>query len=657
MTAQTQISTPAPLAYQRPPWPAAVAAGLAFVALALSSGAAVPLATLGLALAASYAVPARFPNEALTKWTLRIVAMGVPIFAYWIFAVKDESAFFDVRYVNSFALASAAELMLQFWRREPTGGARAPFTAFLSAMVFLIGCSTFEDSSHYLWYLAPAYFLFFTLALPGFRQRSGTTVALRYAAPPMLAALLLGSVIHAAFSCYKGDLNMIGSAALPRHLSPSMGMSAQPVLGSSFTLRDSLTRVLRIENPSADFYLRGMTFDTYSSRSWGPALDGRTFLNLPRQVLPRPSRTARFERLDDTNGLLFLPLHAAAIVPEDSQALEWAARTHGPVRTPATDTSALTYDVTEGDGGVLDAPPTADEAARDLVVPSEIDPRVSKIASGLAGTTPSAKIDAVEHFLRTNNAYSLTVSPGAGEPISNFILQRKAAHCEYFASAAVVLLRMLHVPTRYVSGYYAHESAGKNTLLVRQRDAHAWAESWVPETGWVTVDATPGGGRPDALAGLIPWYQRVWEKMQDTLAALRNWVVSASWAQKGSVFTLLVLGLLVPQVVRWRQRRRAMVPGFQYTGSDAALAQLSERFEALLTKRGIPCPETLTWTEHLASVHLKSVEMPDTDALHGFVRAYERARFGPPPPSKDIAWLDDALTTLEKTKVLEKTPT
>ena len=51
------------------------------------------------------------------------------------------------------------------------------------------------------------------------------------------------------------------------------------------------------------------------------------------------------------------------------------------------------------------------------------------------------KITAVVRFLQTNNSYSLTVNPGPGEPISNFILQRKAAHCEYFASAAVIMLR------------------------------------------------------------------------------------------------------------------------------------------------------------------------------------------------------------------------
>lgn len=641
---------PSQTAYQKPPWPAAVAALLAYAALAVSSRAFVPLLVLGLALLASYAFSPRFPNETLTKWTLRLVVGVAAIFGYLINAVKDENTFFDVRYLYSIALASAAELMLQFWRREPTGGARAPFTVFLSAMVFLVGCSTFEDASRYLLYLAPVFFLFFTLALPGFRQRTSNLGTLGYVFPPVLAALLIGGLVHAAVSHYKNELNMIGSQALPgRRLSPSMGMSGQPILGSSFTLRDSLTRVLRIERPGTDFYLRGMTFDTYTGRTWGPALDQRVFLNLPHQPLLRGPKE-RYQRLDDTLGLLFVPLHSAAIAPEDAHLIEWATRSDGPLRTPPTDTATLTYDVTEGQSGLLDASPSPQEKAQDLVVPPDVDPRVALKAHEVADPcqTPADKIAALVRFLQTNNSYSLTVDPGPGEPISNFILQRKAAHCEYFASAAVVMLRAAGIPTRYVSGYYAHESGGRNTLLVRQRDAHAWAESWVAGTGWVTVDATPGGGRPDALAGAIPLYWRAWERIQDILGAVRTWVLTAGWLQKGAVFLLLVLGLLIPQVYRYFKNRRARTPGFRYASPDAALLALSARFEKLLARRGAPVPETRTWPEHLSAAEIED------GALRHFVQDYSRARFGPALSPEDIAGLEQSLKTLEKNTIMEK---
>jgi hypothetical protein len=689
--------------YQHPPWPAAVAALIAFAALALSSGATVPLLALGLGLLASYAVGARFENVTLTKWTLRIFVIGLAVFGYLLNATKDDNAFFDMRYPFSFVLGAASELTLQFWRREPTGGPRAPLTVLLSALVFVLGCTTTDDR-HFLWVLAPAYFLFFTLALPSFRPRA--VIPLGLTLLPGLVALALGGATHAGLYVYRGALNSLGAQNLSsRHVSVSMGMSGQPLLGSSFTLRDSLTRVLRVQNLGTDPYLVGMTFDTYSGRTWGPAMEGRTFLmyhpptvkskgagthpaappiNLSGGPPQRGGRggassanpsplplgeggalrvasaearagkgsNAHVVRLDSDVALLFLPLHSASIRPEDDHPIDWAAHTDGPLRTPMGDTAALVYDIVPGRRGVLgslfDTPPTAEEEARDLVVPHEIDVRVLVKAHDIGASLmkPQDKIEAVTQFLYRNNRYSLTVNPGPGDPISNFVLQRKAAHCEYFASAAVVLLRALGVPTRYVSGYFVHESDGRGWTLVRQRDAHAWAQSWVRGVGWVTVDATPGGGRPDALAGPIPVWWRAWEWMQDALGTIRQWVVAASWLERGTAFGLLVLGLLVPQVYRYWQRRRLASLGFQYSRPDAALAALAERFESLLARRGLPCPEGRTWREHLRAIEEEGNARPAP--WTSFVAGYGRARFGTAPGPTEIARLDAELRTLER---------
>lgn len=638
--------------YQNPPWPAAVAALIAFAALALSSGATVPLLALGLGVAASYMVGARFENVALTKWTLRILVIGLAVFGYLLNATKDESAFFDMRYPFSFVLGAASELALQFWRREPTGGPRAPLTVLLSALVFVLGCTTTDDR-HYLWVLAPAYFLFFTLALSGFRPRAAIPLGLTLL--PALAALGLGGATHAGFYVYRGALNSLGSQNFSsRRLSVSMGMSAQPLLGSSFTLRDSLTRVLRVQNLGTDPYLCGMTFDTYSGRTWGPAMEGRTFL-MYRSSAPKPGElrgAAHVVRLDSDIALLFLPLHSASIRPEDNHPMDWAAHTDGPMRTSIGDSALPAYDILPGQEdappSLFNTPPTHEEETRDLAIPHEIDPRVLAKARelGAGRTRPQDKIGAVTQFLYRNNRYSLTVNPGPGDPISNFILQRKAAHCEYFASAAVVLLRALGVPTRYVSGYFAHESDGKGWTLIRQRDAHAWAQSWAPGVGWVTVDATPSDGRPDAQAGPIPFWWRAWEWLQDALGAIRQWVTAASWLERGAVFGLLILGLLIPQVYRYWQRRRWASRGFQYSRPDAALAALARRFEALLARRGLPCPEGRTWREHLRAI--EEEDNARQTPWKTFVADYGRARFGAAPSPTEIARLDAELRALER---------
>ena len=153
---------------------------------------------------ASYAFRARYENVTLTKWTLRIIVIGGAVFGYLASTGKTDSVFGDMRYLYSFALALASEIVLQFWRREPTGGARAPLTVVLSALVFLAGCSTFDDAYHYLWYLAPAYFLFFALALPNFRPQAAIPASLTLV--PVLIALSLGGLTHAGIYIYRGRL-------------------------------------------------------------------------------------------------------------------------------------------------------------------------------------------------------------------------------------------------------------------------------------------------------------------------------------------------------------------------------------------------------------------------------------------------------------------
>ena len=103
------------------------------------------------------------------------------------------------------------------------------------------------------------------------------------------------------------------------------------------------------------------------------------------------------------------------------------------------------------------------------------------------------KITAVrEHFLR-GYSYSLSLV-GSGEyttPLGNFLLQKKSGFCEYYATATVLLLRKLGVPSRYAIGYAVSEkSALEGKYIVRQRHSHAWAEAFVNDS-WVTVDTTP----------------------------------------------------------------------------------------------------------------------------------------------------------------------
>lgn len=119
------------------------------------------------------------------------------------------------------------------------------------------------------------------------------------------------------------------------------------------------------------------------------------------------------------------------------------------------------------------------------------------------------KTDAVAAFFQSNFSYGLESirRPPNVDPVLHFLNSRHPAHCEYFATATVLLLRAAGVPTRYVVGYAAdEESDDRGRWLARNRDAHAWAEAYDDATQrWFAVESTPGRSYqsvspPDALA-------------------------------------------------------------------------------------------------------------------------------------------------------------
>jgi transglutaminase-like putative cysteine protease len=423
----------------------------------------------------------------------------------------------------------------------------------------------------------------------------------------------------------------------------AVGMSNAPQLGLSVDPSASASRVLRIEGPVRDGHLRGAAFDTYAQRRWLPPVDQRTYRPIDAQQL-RPQvpgvRRLTVTRLADELELVYAPLSAAGVVvPQDSD-----------MQVDNTGGFTLLGDAESGQGeyryevvcardedfqGPLCVPPTREQLARCLHVPQDLDPRVRELARPfMKEREPLRRIFAITSFLGTNNSYSLRVAETPGEPISDFLLNKRAGYCQYFASAAVVLLRLSGLPARYVSGYYAHESAGENITIVRQRDAHAWAECWVEGVGWVTVEATPADGRPDQTQPPATSWRKLWEWTQDQWRALRQRLAAANLRELVVVVPCAAVLVLCAQLVRGMIRRRRMTRrATEYAYPTEELAVLARRFQALLVRWGLPCPESRTWQEHLtADAHGDengaAGQLRDRLLARQFVEEYSAIRFG-----------------------------
>ena len=87
--------------------------------------------------------------------------------------------------------------------------------------------------------------------------------------------------------------------------------------------------------------------------------------------------------------------------------------------------------------------------------------------------------------------YTLTPPLLGGEIVDDFLFRTRQGFCEHYANAFVFLMRAAGVPARVVTGYQGGEmNALGGYMIVRQSDAHAWAEVWLAGRGWVRVDPT-----------------------------------------------------------------------------------------------------------------------------------------------------------------------
>jgi predicted secreted protein len=301
----------------------------------------------------------------------------------------------------------------------------------------------------------------------------------------------------------------------------------------------------------------------------------------------------------------------------------------------------------------------------------ELDPRVAALAHSITANarTPFDKAVALEQHLRTRFAYTLeqpAVSPA--DPLAHFLFERRAGHCEYFATAMTVMLRVLGIPARYVNGFAPGEYNDLgDDYIIRGSDAHSWVEVYFPEHGWFAFDPTPPSD--DTSRGLLgrlwlywDWFELAWSewvinydtRQQRTLAeamltGTRDWAERAQaavrnryraavravrdWQDRAAdspgaiaaVLAVLALGLLLLRVERLRAWLAARLAAGSSEEKAARMATLRYR-EMLrqLERRGLRKAPGQTPAEFAAAVAAPELAAP----VGRFTELYQAARFG-----------------------------
>lgn len=424
---------------------------------------------------------------------------------------------------------------------------------------------------------------------------------------------------------------------------------------SSWRLHGEDTISLRIESQRLPGYLRGRSFDEFHMDRWAVTIPSRTM---------SPSQLVRSQiqlRFGDHNYLLYetIPVKFSELViwPIDN---ETAGHCFVPLGTIAIQTHSIPIAVDRSRivtrpneenivhyRALVTQPAVESDENLELYLqlPDSLDPRVRKTAEEIYAETRTAKqkMRATSRFFHDHFKYQMGISiPENEDRLGYFLGSRPAAHCEYFATATVILLRLGGVPARYVTGFYVQEqNAIDNSWLARRKDAHAWVEAYDDETKqWVIVESTPSEGLPAPVVTTL-WEQRqlmvshFFRKIHDHIA--RGNYRELIWFFVQPLIWLSALTGLVWWTSYWLQRERVkQKPVIDYEVEMAQeLIQERRLMDQELIRLGFPrlAGETLT-------VFARRIEevsyLTNSRQLADWYRVYTVCRFRPGYAVKEL---------------------
>jgi hypothetical protein len=419
----------------------------------------------------------------------------------------------------------------------------------------------------------------------------------------------------------------------PSHSRTELGRIGRVKLSGRIVMR-----VQKREGP-VPALLRQACYRTYRSETWYSEMSRSSYENISAEtngttwvLVPVKTNTGSINiatYLSGGRALLALPHGSAKL--EHLQAYILQKNDLGVVM--AEGPGLVIFDALHGLGATLDSAPSMPD---DIAVHPAERKAVQQIVRqlGLEDEPLPVVLRKLREFFANEFTYSTWHEPGTksdtnSTPVSTFLLQDRRGHCEYFATATVLLLRQLGIPARYAVGYVVHDG-DKGKYVVRERDGHAWCLVWDSSTRtWQDFDTTPASWMAEEkkLGTSFQWLSDTWSRLFFEFSKLR-------WGQTNLRNYILIgvtpiLLLLLYQIIFRRRKRRSSKAGALssevWPGLDSELYDLEKRFK----KRGWIRPPG----EPLAAWLLRIVREAGLDdwrqPLEELIRLHYRYRFDP----------------------------
>ncbi|MBL8755868.1 MAG: DUF3488 domain-containing protein [Planctomycetes bacterium] len=395
---------------------------------------------------------------------------------------------------------------------------------------------------------------------------------------------------------------------------------------------------------------RTSAFTWFDGSSWAPQdaaqLGSRLATDKPFELRPDgslgrdparpdlPTATWHVVVADLGQGRVPLPLHSIRVRPEAVDELLLDPRSDGGVRVLARSDEVprhLTFDATTTNAVARVRPsPRVREVMTQLPerVPAMVATLAQQLRAALPGDADELTLAAgCSDWLQQNRRYQLPGGPGFARNLGEFLLGSGAGHCEYFATALALLLRVQGVPCRVAGGWLAFEhQPGTNTIVVRGKHAHAWVEVLADDGAWHTVDATPAAdvqtGTTESTSTWSWLRQRldaIWRSITGFDQNARSlWLDTLLHLPTRHPVALALLLAIVAAVVYLRRRRRQTLP---------TIVELHRAMRAA----GLSLRDGETPRELLVRAAHRDLEPAVRARLCAAASAHERSRYGGQP--------------------------
>jgi transglutaminase-like putative cysteine protease len=340
----------------------------------------------------------------------------------------------------------------------------------------------------------------YTGAVPPLMQRLRTALKILLLASPLAALLFV------VFPRIQGPLwGLPGDARMGRSgISDTMA----PGTMSSLAQSGAVAFRVRFDDPvpaQPQLYWRGIVLSQYDGRTWSRlgrplftrGADAAQFTiqlrgkQVRHQVTMEPTSQRYLFTLEMTAPKLTVPDHRVIATDE----LESLTMRPLQERVRYSAASYPEYRVQAGE--------EPDDRRKWLQLPRNLNPRAvamgraAREQEGPDGGAIASRF--LQMFRQQNYVYTLEPPLLGRDSVDEFLFNTRQGFCEHYAGAFVVLMRAAGIPSRVVTGYQGGElNPVDGFLTVRQSDAHAWAEIWLPGRGWQRVDPT-GAVAPERI--------------------------------------------------------------------------------------------------------------------------------------------------------------